>query len=129
MKTESAAVKTTMDWWMRPESSLKVFHRTAAGDADCAAYREALKNVMRSPAKDRVKIAKKALFGKGVKQRGRELLKLAKAAVQFCYILRNGDQKAQMKALRGLEQAYVNFKAKGATASGWLKVKGLKNAP
>jgi len=106
-----------------------MFRQEFQEESECAAYREALKNVMRSPAKLRVGIAKKALFGKGVKQRGRELLKLAKASVQFCHLLRNGNEKAQMKALRNLEQAYVNFKAKGATASGWLKVKGLKNAP
>ncbi len=119
---------TTVEWWMRPESSLRVYQRSLESEAECAAYREALKNVMRSKASDRVGVARKALFGKNTKQRGKEMLKLVKASVQLGLVLRKGDQKAQLRALRNFEVAYLRFKATGATAQGWMKMKGLKHA-
>lgn len=96
-------------------------------ESECAAYREALKNVMRGKARDRVKVARKALFGKNTKRRGMEMLKLVKASVQLGRVLRDGDEKSQMKALRNFEVAFMNFKATGATAQGWMKLKGLKH--
>ena len=125
--TASSSVEPTMR--MEYVCDSKAYGKLLIGalhaEAECAAYREALKNVMRSPASKRVKIARTALFGKNTKQRGKELLKVVKAAVQFCRMLREGEEKAQMKALRNLEVAFINFKAKGATAVGWMK--GLKH--
>lgn len=93
-------------------------------DAACAAYREALKNVMRSHPSERVEIARKALFGqKVIKQRGRAMLKVVKAAVIAVNRLRHGNAEDFAGAVAALEAALDKFELKGATARKWLKEK------
>lgn len=95
--------------------------------AACAAYREALKNVMRSKPSKRMGIARKALFGKSVQQRGKTMLKAFKAAVQVWHFSRKGSDKEFCQALRCLEVAMENFELKGPSVRKWLKKKELVN--
>lgn len=96
--------------------------------AECAVYREALKNVMRSGPGERVAIAKHALFSKPTpKQRGRTMLKLVKAAVQVWWWSKHGTEKDFLSALAWLDVAMGNFELKGATCRKWLKRKELRD--
>ena len=91
-------------------------------ESECAAYREALKNVMRSKPEEGAKIAKKALFGKAeIRQRGRSMLKIVKAAVIATDRLRNGNDEDFAKAVASLEVWVDKFDLKGVTVKKWLK--------
>lgn len=90
-------------------------------EAECAAYREALKNVMRSGPEEREEIAEMALDLKNTKKRGMMMLKVVKAAVILGEYMRKGNEKDFLKALGNLETALGNFKLVGATAKKWLK--------
>lgn len=120
----------TVEWWLRPESSLVIDspQSDASLEAACAAYREALKNVMRSKPKDRKRIANEALFGKGVEQRGKTMLKVFKAAVQVWWFSRKGSDKDFVAALQCLEVAMANCELKGPSARKWLRKKELAHA-
>lgn len=96
-------------------------------EAACAAYREALKNIARCKPLERKKYIAKALFGKGVDQRGKTMLKVFKAAVQVFWFSRNGTEKDFCDALKCLEVAMENFKLKGPSVRKWLKKKELVN--
>lgn len=115
------------DWTPPAEENSKVYGKLLIRALKCesraAAYREALKNVMRSGPGERVKIAKEALFGKSIDQRGRQMLKVVKAAVIAGHYLRNGTDKQFTGALAGLEVALERFDLRGATAMKWLKEK------
>jgi hypothetical protein len=96
-----------------------------AAEAKCAAYREALKNVIRGKAKDRVKTANEALFG-SVNQRGKEMLKVVKAAVQVWYFQDHGNDEDFVTALANLSVAMDRFPLKGATVKRWMRLKTLR---
>ena len=98
--------------------------RALEAEASCAAYREALKNVMRSKPSERVKVAKKALFNlPELRQRGRAMLKVVKAAVIAVNTLKNSDAEAFAKAVASLDAVVSKFDLKGATVHKWLKEK------
>jgi hypothetical protein len=98
----------------------KLVLRALECEAECAAYREVLKNVMRSGPGERVKIARAGLFGKNTKQRGKTMLKVVKAAVMAMHRMRKGTDKEFVKALAALEGALENFDLRGATVHKWL---------
>ena len=91
----------------------------------CAVYREALKNVLRSPVKAGKKIANEALFGKATKQRGKEMLKIVKAGIQVAHFMRKGTQKDFEQALSNLEYAFSKWSMTGVTANQWVTQKKL----
>ncbi len=104
----------------------KLLMEALKAEAACAAYREALKNVMRSGSGERVKIAEKALFG-NASQRGKTMLKLVKATVQVWWWSRHGTEKDFLASLAALDVAMGNFELKGATCRKWLKRKELRD--
>lgn len=98
--------------------------RALESESMCAAYREALKNVMRSKPSERVKVAKKALFGlPELRQRGRAMLKVVKAAVIAVNTLKKSDTEAFAKAVVSLDAVVSKFDLRGATVHKWLKEK------
>lgn len=111
--------------WVPPtQENSKVYSklvlRALECEAECAAYREALKNVMRSGPGERVKIAKTALFGKATQQRGKTMLKVVKAAVMAMHRMEKGTEKEFVKSLAALEVALERFDLRGATVHKWL---------
>jgi hypothetical protein len=105
----------------------KLLIEALQAEASCAAYREALKNVMRSKPSARAKIAREAVYGKSIKPRGKTMLKVFKAAVQVWWFSRKGTDKEFLKALKCLECAMENFELKGPSVRKWLKKKELVN--
>lgn len=124
-------MKTTVEHWMRPESSLVIDapkgEEVLGLEASCAAYREALKNVARCKPFERKQYIAKALFGKGVEQRGKTMLKVVKAAVQVWWFSRKGTEKDFVAALQCLEMAMDNFELSGPSVKKWLRKKELAN--
>lgn len=116
---------------MRPDSSLVIDapkgEEVLSLEASCAAYREALKNIARSKPSERKKCVAKALFGKGVEQRGKTMLKVVKAAVQVWWFSRKGTEKDFVSALQCLEMAMENFELDGPSVRKWLRKKELVN--
>ena len=114
------------DWKPPAEENSKVYAKLVLqaleSEAACAAYREALKNVMRSGPRERVKIARKALFG-GTRQRGKQMLKVVKAAVIAGHYIDHGTDEDFTKAIAVLQVALENFDLRGASVKKWLKEK------
>ena len=108
----------------------KLLMAALRAESECAAYRECLKNTYREKSpKMRRKIARH-MIENGPAKRGKELLKVVKAACIVGHFMHHGTDEQFTRALSAMEETLIRFPMEGATIRKWITqdVKGIENA-
>ena len=112
------------------KSHAKLLMSALKAESECAAYRECLKNTYREKLPKMRRKAARHMIENGPEKRGKELLKVVKAACIVGHFMHHGTDEQFTRALSAMEETLIRFPMEGATIGKWITedVKGIENA-